>query len=220
MGTCFFDDIHENFLRAALGRSLVRPAVERMDTTNPCYIISALTPEARNGEIYKNKLIFLTSFFVFTLRMVAFLVRQNVFLFVPNLIFSGNLHFSMSKGIDSKLRNAIDELWVAPLLEQGYLTKLFDQLEIRLASEFPTKNQFFTSSNEYVASNTYVRDVAFNDFKAFFYLHLLLLLFFSAGQTAFLLTKLVLRMNRNIRLSKRRILNWTTFCRTLFCRSH
>lgn len=194
MKACFFDEIHENYFRMALERSVARPAVSRVDPSNPCYIILAQSSIAKTNEIFKNKLIFLPTYFVFTLQFFAFFGSQNMFLHSLNSLLTGNQHFYLSKGIDSKLRNAIDELWAVPLLEQGYMKKTFDLLEIKLANEFPNKITIFMSVSEYVAANTFVRDLGFNEFKAFFYLHILLLLLFSTAQTLFLWSKFVLKV--------------------------
>lgn len=189
MKLCFFDENQENFYRHASRRTFVRVLLEKLDPTNPCYIVSANSPDAKADEMFKNKLVFLPTHFVFALRFLAFFGRQDVFVYLTSPPLSSNMNFYLAKAINSKLRNAIDELWAVPLLEQGYLNKMFDQLEIESAKGFPIKNTIFTSVSEYVAANTYVGDVAFNGFKAFFYLHILLLLLFSAAQAVFLSAK-------------------------------
>lgn len=200
LNACFLES-HLDFQTFAPEGSLARTIAKKLDPARPCFILNAMQSGPKNSEIFKDKLFFFPSLFLFVLRFLAYYRRQDMFLSLQNPLISGNLNFYLSKKIDTKLRNVIDELWVVPLMEQGHFQKMFSLFEIEMTNEFPLmKNTIFTSPNEFIDAHTFVSDVRFNEFKAFFYLHLLLLLLFSVSQTAFLSIKLALKISRFRRL--------------------
>ena len=192
MNVCFFEASHLNVKKHFPNQPLIEHIYEKKWIhTDHCYIM-----KERNAGVYKDKLFLLPSIFFFALRFLVSIVKQDMFTQMIEALGTSNLACYLSKGTNKKLRKAIDNHWVIPLFEQGQLSKLFDLCEDLMVYEFPLQNQIFTSLNDYITAYTLVSDVRFDEFKAFFYLHLLLLLLFSTGQAAFLLIKYKLKTYR------------------------
>lgn len=192
MNACFFEeshlDIHKLFPKNSVPDQVYQ---KQWRYTDHCYIM-----KAKNSEALKGKLFFFPSLFFFVTRFLVSYVRQDMFLSFKKPLVSSNLAFYLSKGINSKLRSIIDDYYVVPMFEQGHLKKLFELCEIEFINEFPIKNTIFISVQDYNEAYTLVNDLQYSEFKAFFYLHLLLLSLFSAIQVTVLSRKFALKIFR------------------------
>lgn len=190
MNACFFEESHLDVHRMFMNEPLVKHIYEKKwALTDKCYVM-----KTRNVNVLKNKLFFLPSVFFFVLRFLASVVKNDLFSSRREPLGTSNLAYYLSKGIDAKLRSAIDQLWVIPLFEQGHLKKMFELCEVQLVDEFPLNNAIFTSLNEYVTAYTFTSNVRFSQFKVFVYLHVLLLWLFTAIQAGFLAVRFALKM--------------------------
>lgn len=200
LNACFFDETHIDVHRYYPKGSLIWQVYhKKVDPANICFLVGA-----KSMETLDKRLFFFPTFFSFTLQFLASFRRKDMFLFAERPLLQMNLGFYLSKGINKPLRKAVDDYWAVPLLEHGYLMKMFDLCAFQISQDFPTSHQIFTSVKDFTDANSFISDLKYDKFKAFVYLHILLLSLLSAVQAVFLCAKFSLR-NYRFRISKFRV---------------
>ena len=193
MNACFFDHTHIDLIKNSQvgkeGTFVWEIYHKKIDPANMCFLFGI-----KNFANFNKRLIILPSLFSFTLRFLASLREQDIFAFMQRPWLSANLGFYLSKRASKTLRKAIDDLWAVPLLEQGYLIKMLDLCAFQMSNDFPIKSTIFTSTKQFTDAHTIMNDLQFDEFKAFFYLHILLISLFFTVQAIVLLTKSALKL--------------------------